>query len=350
MNITQKTINTLEFDKIRAMLAALAPTAGAAELARELLPSDRAAVVRSNLKKTTDARRLADAKGQPSFGGVSDITSALERADKGATLTTRELMDVGAVLRASRALLEYIRSNRTFDTVLDETFERLLPNKYLEEKISRSIISEDMIADEASSELSDIRRKIRAANIRIKDNLKSFVSGSYSKYLQENIVTMRNGRYVVPVKAEYKSEVRGLVHDSSSSGATVFVEPMSVVEANNELRMLEAKEAHEIERVLYEMSAEVSGISSALKLNYENITELAFIFACAELSRKMKGCEPIISEDRRIVLKKARHPLIDPATVVPIDVSLGADKLKVSSLYRSAWLLPERSRELLSKQ
>ncbi len=326
MNITQKTINTLEFDKIRAMLAALAPTSGAAELARELLPSDRAAVVRSNLKKTTDARRLADAKGQPSFGGVSDITSALERADKGATLTTRELMDVGAVLRASRALLEYIRSNRTFDTVLDETFERLLPNKYLEEKISRSIISEDMIADEASSELSDIRRKIRAANIRIKDNLKSFVSGSYSKYLQENIVTMRNGRYVVPVKAECRGEVKGLIHDTSSSGATVFVEPMSVVEANNELRMLEAKEAHEIERVLYEMSAEVSGISSALKLNYENITELAFIFACAELSRKMKGCEPIISEDRRIVLKKARHPLIDPATVVPIDVSLGADK------------------------
>ena len=326
MNITQKTINTLEFDKIRAMLASLAPTAGAAELARELLPSDRVAVVRANLKKTTDARRLADAKGQPSFGGVSDITSALERADKGATLTTRELMDVGAVLRASRALLEYIRSNRTFDTVLDETFERLIPNKYLEEKISRSIISEDMIADEASSELSDIRRKIRAANIRIKDTLKSFVSGSYSKYLQENIVTMRNGRYVVPVKAECRGDVKGLIHDTSSSGATVFVEPMSVVEANNELRMLEAKEDHEIERVLYEMSAEVSGISSALKLNYENITELAFIFACAELSRKMKACEPIVSEERRIVLRRARHPLIDPARVVPIDVSLGADK------------------------
>ena len=326
MNITQKTINTLEFDKIRAMLAALAPTAGAAELARELLPSDRVATVRANLKKTTDARRLADEKGQPSFGGVSDITSALERSDKGAMLTTRELMDVGAVLRASRSLLEYIRSNRTFDSVLDETFERLIPNKYLEEKISRSIISEDMIADEASAELSDIRRKIRAANIRIKDNLKSFVSGSYSKYLQENIVTMRNGRYVVPVKAECRGDVKGLIHDTSSSGATVFVEPMSVVEANNELRMLEAKEAHEIERVLYEMSAEVSGISSALKLNYENITELAFIFACAELSRKMKASEPIIAEDRRIVLKKARHPLIDPAAVVPIDVTLGAGK------------------------
>lgn len=326
MNITQKTINTLEFDKIRAMLAALAPTAGAADLARGLVPSDRVATVRANLRKTTDARRLADAKGQPSFGGVSDITSALERADKGATLTPRELMDVGAVLRASRSLLEYIRSNRTFDSVLDETFERLIPNKYLEEKISRSIISEDMIADEASSELSDIRRKIRAANIRIKDNLKSFVSGSYSKYLQENIVTMRNGRYVVPVKVECRGEVKGLIHDTSSSGATVFVEPMSVVEANNELRMLEAKEAHEIERVLYEMSSEVSGISSLLKLNYENITELAFIFACAELSRKMKGCEPVISEERQIVLRRARHPLIDPAVVVPIDVSLGGNK------------------------
>ena len=326
MNITQKTINTLEFDKIRAMLAALAPTKGAADLARELLPCDRVATVRANLRRTTDARRLADAKGQPSFGGVSDITSALERADKGATLTPRELMDVGAVLRSSRSLLEYIRSNRTFDTVLDEIFERLMPNKHLEERISKSIISEDMIADEASSELSDIRRKIRAANIRIKDNLKSFVSGSYSKYLQENIVTMRNGRYVVPVKAECRGEVRGLIHDTSSSGATVFVEPMSVVEANNELRMLEAKEAHEIERVLAEMSSDVSAISSMLKLNYENITELAFIFACAELSRKMKACEPVISEERQIVLKRARHPLIDPAAVVPIDVSLGGNK------------------------
>ena len=326
MNITQKTINTLEFDKIRAMLAVLAPTAGAAEQARGLLPSDRAAKVRSDLKRTTDARRLADAKGQPSFGGVSDITSALERADKGATLTTRELMDVGAVLRTSRALLEYIRSNKTFDSVLDEIFERLMPNKHLEERISKSIISEDMIADEASSELSDIRRKIRAANIRIKDNLKSFVSGAHSRYLQENIVTMRNGRYVVPVKAECRGEIKGLIHDTSSSGATVFVEPMSVVEANNELRMLEAKEAHEIERVLSEMSADVSAISSALRLNYENITELAFIFACAELSRKMKATEPVISEDRHIVLKKARHPLIDPAVVVPIDVSLGAER------------------------
>ena len=326
MNITQKTINTLEFDKIRAMLAALAPTKGAADIARELIPSDRVAAVRANLRRTTDARRLADAKGQPSFGGVSDITSALERADKGATLTPRELMDVGAVLRSSRSLLEYIRSNRTFDTVLDEIFERLMPNKHLEERISKSIISEDMIADEASAELSDIRRKIRAANIRIKDNLKSFVSGSYSKYLQENIVTMRNGRYVVPVKAECRGEVKGLIHDTSSSGATVFVEPMSVVEANNELRMLEAKEAHEIERVLSQMSADVSAISSMLKLNYENITELAFIFACAELSRKMKACEPVISEERRIVLRRARHPLIDPAAVVPIDVSLGGSK------------------------
>ncbi|MBO5682497.1 MAG: endonuclease MutS2 [Clostridia bacterium] len=326
MNITQKTINTLEFDKIRGMLAALAPTAGAAELARELLPSDRIATVRASLGRTTDARRLADAKGAPSFGSVSDISAALERADKGAVLTPRELLDVGAVLRTSRGLLEYIRSNRTFDTTLDEIFERLIPDKKLEERISRSIISEDMIADEASSELSDIRRKIRVSNIRIKDTLKSYVSGSYSKYLQENIVTMRNGRYVVPVKAECRGEIKGLIHDTSSSGATVFVEPMSVVEANNELRMLEAKEAHEIERVLADMSAQVSGISSVLRLNYENITELAFVFACAELSRKMKASEPVISEGREITLKKARHPLIDPAVVVPINVSLGADK------------------------
>ena len=325
MKISNKTLKTLEFDKIRNILASLAPTAGAAALASELTPAENIDFAHRAQRRTTDARRLADAKGMPSFGGVVDMSGVCERADKGATLTPRELMDVAAVLRSSRMLKDYIRSNKLFDTVLDEIFERLLPDKKLEERIARSIISEDMIADEASPALGDIRRKIRATNSRIKDTLKTYVNGSYSKYLQENIVTQRGGRYVVPVRAECRNDVKGLIHDTSSSGATIFVEPMAVVEANNELRMLESKEAHEIERVLMEMSAEVSAIASQILLNYENITELAFIFACAELSRRMDACEPIICEDRRIELKRARHPLIDKATVVPINVALGKD-------------------------
>ena len=276
-------------------------------------------------KRTTDARRLTDAKGMPPFGGVTDVGDICERAVKGATLTPKELMDAAAVLRSARMLLDYVRANRTFDTSLDEIFERLVPNRPLEDRISRSIISEDMIADEASSALADIRRKIRVANIKIKESLSKYLSGSYSKYLQENIVTQRNGRYVVPVKAECRNDVKGLIHDTSSSGATVFVEPMAVVEANNELRMLESKEAHEIEKILSELSSAVAGISPSLFLNYRNITELAFAFGCGELSYRMKACEPIFGEDRRCVLKNARHPLIDKKTVVPISLSLGGE-------------------------
>ncbi|MBQ8141200.1 MAG: endonuclease MutS2 [Clostridia bacterium] len=323
MNVTQKTISTLEFDKIKNMLAAAAATAGASSLALELTPSDNIDFVLRAQKRTTDAKRLADAKGMPSFGGVTDTGGICERADKGATLTPRELMDTAILLRTARSLKEYIRSNKTFDTVLDEVFERLIVQRPLEDKIFRSIISEDMISDEASPALSDIRRKIRATNTKIKDTLKNYVSGSYSKYLQENIVTMRNGRYVVPVRAECKGDVKGLIHDTSSSGATIFVEPMAVVDANNELRILEAKEAHEIERILSELSAEVGALSEQINLNYLNITELAFAFACAELSRRMNACEPQICEEREIELRRARHPLIDAEFVVPINVSLG---------------------------
>ena len=189
MKITEKTLVTLEFDKIRQMLAEACPTSGSAKLAELLVPIEHADLVRRRLRRTTDARRLSDAKGMPSFGSVVDIGDICERALKGAVLTPRELMDAAAVLSASRLLLDYIRSNRLFQTVLDEVFERLLPNRRLEDRIKRSILSEDMIADEASPALADVRRKIRLANIRIKDTLAKYVSGGYSKYLQENIVT-----------------------------------------------------------------------------------------------------------------------------------------------------------------
>ncbi|MBQ9151061.1 MAG: endonuclease MutS2, partial [Clostridia bacterium] len=231
MNITEKTLCTLEFDKIRASLANACPTAGAAALAKQLTPYTHEDFVRRALRRTSDARRLSDAKGMPSFGSVRDVGDSCERAVKGAILTPGELMDVAMVLRVSRSLLEYSRTNRTFETVLDEVFERLLPNRYLEDRIGRSILSEELIADEASPTLADVRRKIRSANGRIKETLAKYISGGYSKYLQENIVTQRNGRYVIPVKAECRNDVKGLIHDTSSSGATIFVEPMAVVDA-----------------------------------------------------------------------------------------------------------------------
>ncbi len=323
--ITEKTLCTLEFDKIRAILADLCPTEGAAQMALALVPTDRIDIARQRLCRTTDAKRLSDAKGMPSFGGISDISDTCERALKGAVLTPRELLDVAAILRTSRGLLEYIRSNKLFSTVLDEVFERLIPNRHLEDRITRSIISEELIADEASPTLADVRRKIRVANLRVRESLAKYTGGSYSKYLQENIVTQRNGRYVIPVKAEYRNDVKGLIHDTSSSGATVFIEPMAVVEANNELALLESKEAHEIEKILTELSGEVASISPSLTLNYRNITELAFVFGCAELSRKTDGCEPLLNDKHFCNLKRARHPLIDKRTVVPISVAIGND-------------------------
>lgn len=325
MNITEKTLTTLEFDKIREMLANLCPTDGAAAAAMALCPEDRREIVQKRLSRTTDARRLLDTKGLPPFGTVRDMGDACERALKGAVLTPREILDAALLMRSSRSLLDYIRSNKLFETSLDEIFERLFPNRPLEEKIFRSIISEDMIADEASAALADIRRKIRASNSKIKETLSKYVSGSYSKYLQENIVTQRNGRYVVPVKAEYRNEVRGLIHDTSSSGATVFIEPMAVVDENNELRVLEAKEAHEIERILSELSESIAGFAPSLNLNYRNITEIAFAFGCANLSQAMDAREPNITDERHCRLIRARHPLIGKDTVVPITVSLGGD-------------------------
>ncbi|MBE6599826.1 MAG: endonuclease MutS2 [Ruminococcaceae bacterium] len=326
MKISEKTLKTLEFDKIRELLAECALTEGARGLCRALLPTDREEEIILRQSHTQDAAKLIGIKGTPSFGEIIDISDACERAVKGATLTPRELLDVADNLRVCRRLLEYIRTNRLFDTSLDEIFERLIPNKSLEDKITRAIISEEMIADEASVALADIRRKIRVINIKIRDMLQRYTQNNeYSKYLQENIVTMRNGRYVIPVKVECRNEIRGLVHDTSSSGATLFVEPVAVVEANNELRELESKEAHEIERILSEMSADVAECSSVLLLNYRNITELAFIFACGELAFRMNATAPSINRERRVELRRARHPLIDKKKVVPVDIAIGGE-------------------------
>ena len=324
MSFSEKTIHSLEFDKICELLASFAPTEGSKTMARMLMPQEDIDTVLLRQRRTTDAKRLCDAKGMPTFGGVRDVSESCERADKGAVLTPGELLGIAAVLRTSRTLIDYCHGNHLFDTVLDEMFDRLIPNRTLEDKITRSIISEELIADEASDTLANIRRQIRITNNKIKETLQKYIQGgSHSKYLQENIVTTRNGRYVIPVKAECKNEVKGLIHDTSSSGATIFVEPVAVVEANNELRVLESKEEHEIERILAELSASVSEYSDSIWLNYRNITELAFAFACAQMSYAINGSAPIITEEKLIHLKRARHPLIDKSKVVPINVLLG---------------------------
>ena len=322
MSFSEKTIRTLEFDKICAMLEEHAETEGAKVMARNLRPSEDTYTVLRRLRRTTDARKLADAKGAPSFGRIRDISSACERAEKGAVLSPRELLDCANVLRTARILQDYHMGNHPFDTVLDEIFDRLIIDRKLEERITRAIPAEDMIADEASPLLADIRRKIRNENAKIKETLQKLISGN-SRYLQENIVTMRGGRYVIPVKAECKAEVKGLIHDTSATGATIFIEPMAVVDANNEIRILHTKEEREIERILSELSAAVGGVSDALWLDYKNINELAFVFACGELSASMRGVAPMISGDRAVSLIGARHPLIDKNKVVPITISLG---------------------------
>ena len=292
MAFSSKTLQTLEFDKVCAMLAEHAHTDGARAMAITLSPSDDPDEILRRQRRTTDAKRLLDVKGTPSFGYVRDVGEICERADKGAVLSPRELLDVANVLRTARLLVDYCHGNHIFDTVLDEIFDRLTPDRKLEERITRAIVAE---------------------------------GGTHAKYLQENIVTSRNGRYVIPVKTEYKNEVKGLVHDTSSSGATVFIEPMAVVEANNELRVLQSKEQHEIERILAELSEAVSNATGILTLNYYNIVTLSYCFACAELSAAMNASAPALSEDGTFRLVRARHPLIDRDRVVPINVSLGGE-------------------------
>lgn len=321
----KKYITAIEFNKIQTMLSECIPVSFAKGRAFELEPYDDINECRAAQKMTTDAVKLLSYKGMPPFGGAVDISNAVDRACKGATLTPRELLDSASLFRTARSLYEYSVVNRTFETDLDIIFERLIQNRNFEKEIFNAIISEDLIADEASPKLGDIRRNIKRVNARIKETLQKYTSGAYSKYVQENIVTIRSGRYVVPVKAEHKNEIKGLVHDTSSSGATVFIEPVAVVEANNELRTLESAEKAEIDRILYNFSSMLASCADSALLNIENISDLAFAFGCGQLSAKMNASSPLIEENGEIVLKKARHPLIPKESVVPVDIKLGGD-------------------------
>lgn len=322
-----RAMRTMEFDRICAMLADCAATEGAKAMAVRLTPDCDMERICLRQRQTSDAKLLIARKGYPAFGGVHEVDDAIARAEKSAVLSPRELLNIAGVLCAARRLQDYNNEKTTqsepASDSLQPLFSRLLPDKRLEDRINRAILSEDLIADEASPALSDIRRKMRQCQNRIKDLLAQYVSGPRSRELQENIVTVRNGRYVIPVKAEYKNEVKGLIHDTSASGATVFIEPMAVVNENNELRELESREQHEIERILAELSAECAAVSGVLLSDYRTVTEIAFVFAKAELSNRMNGTEPQINEKKMLSLKNARHPLIDKQKVVPTNIRLG---------------------------
>jgi DNA mismatch repair protein MutS2 len=323
MDLYKKSLITLELPAILKLLSAEAVSAPAKEAALGIEPScDVYEIVRLQ-SETTAAKKMMETKSAPGFSGVSDITAAVSRADIGGMLNHRELMDVASVIRAVASTVSYY-SNYEVHTAIDYLFSSLRPNKYLEGRISSCIISEDEMADGASAELSRIRRQMRIAGERVRQSLQKIItSQTYQKALQEPIITMRNGRYVVPVKAECKSQVAGLVHDISSTGATLFIEPLSVVQENNNIKELLVEEKREIDRILMELSAEVSEFGEDLIRNFMVMTQLDLIFAKAKLSYKFSSSEPEITRDKKLTLKNARHPLIPKAEVVPIDMRLG---------------------------
>ncbi len=326
MNSFDKHAKSLEFDKVLERLADFTSCDDARYNATHLRPESNLDLARALQSQTVDAHMLLARFGGPSFGGLKNVNNALSRANAGSVLNTKELLDIGGVLRVIRTLSQWRASNAGVQTVLDPIFNALVPNKFLETAIFNAIISEEEISDNASPTLKDIRRKIRIQESKVREQLENFSrSQTHSKFLQENIITQRNGRYVVPVKSEHRNEVAGLVHDTSSSGATVFIEPMAVVEANNEIRVLQTKEREEIERILSELSASAGDFSQSIKNSYECAVELNLIFAKAQYAYKLKAAPPILNDKGIINLRAARHPLIDPQKVVPVDIMLGAD-------------------------
>lgn len=276
------------------------------------------------LKQTDDAVVLSGKYGTPSFGGAKNCANALRRAEAGGCLSTGELLQIAETLRIIRSVKEWHSKFASTETTLDGYFSGLVSNKFLEEKITNAIISEDEISDKASSTLADIRRKIRTASSKAREVLDKIIhSTQYLKYLQDAIVTQRDGRYVVPVRSECRGNVPGLVHDTSASGATVFIEPMGVVQANNDIKLLRSKEDDEIERILFELSANAGDFADAIIASYKNLAILNFVFAKANLAYNMRASMPIMNDRGIVDLKQARHPIIDKDKVVPVDIVLG---------------------------
>ncbi|NMB32798.1 MAG: endonuclease MutS2 [Clostridium sp.] len=327
--MNQRTFKVLEFDKIINMLLGFTSSSLGRELASGLLPQTDFNKVLQSLDETCDGVSFIVKRGGPPMGGVTDIRESIKRSDKGAVLNPGELLRIAGVLRAVRNLKNYsdntgIKADNK--NIVAELIACLRGNKGLEDKIFRAIISEEEISDSASTLLANIRRQVRNSQDTIKEKLNDVLkSPKYKKYIQEPIVTMRGDRYVVPIKQEYRAEIPGLIHDSSASGATIFVEPMAVVEANNKIRELKIKEQLEIERILGELSCGVGEIAQTLDSNMSLLARIDFIFAKSNLSLKLKCTRPELNDEHKILIKKGRHPLLDPTNVVPIDFWIGQD-------------------------
>lgn len=320
----EKSIRTLELPAVLEKLAAKAVSQAAKDRCLKLTPSTDVEEVLRLLDETDAAKERLGLHGSPSFSGVKDVSAALTRADHGGMLNTRELLDIAGVLTASRRVSDYDTQRQGEETVLDRLFTSLHTNKYLEEQIRSAILDEETIADTASSELADIRRKMRLAASKGRQILQRIISSpSYAKVLQEALITQRDGRFVVPVKAECKGSMPGLVHDISSSGATLFVEPMGVVQANNELKELEAREQKEIDRILRQLSAACAAQMENTLWDYDILVHLDVIFARAQLSYQLNASRPEVRRRGGVTLRRARHPLLDQARAVPITVELG---------------------------
>ncbi len=320
----EKSIRTLELPAVLELLARHAVSDEAKARCLRLRPATDAAAVEHLLDETDAAKTRLGLHGSPSFAGVKDVSQALDRADHGGVLNTRELLDVAGVLTAARRVSDYDAERQGEATAIDRLFSALHVNRYLEDKIRGAILDEETIADTASPELADIRRNMRAAASKGRQILQRIISSpSYAKVLQEALITQRDGRFVVPVKAECKGSLPGLVHDISSSGATLFVEPMGVVQANNELKELQAREEKEIDRVLRILSGECAAQRENILYDYDLLVQLDTIFARAQLSYAMDAGRPLVRKRGGIDLKRARHPLLDPAKAVPVTVALG---------------------------
>ena len=325
-DLFEKSIRTLELPVVLEQLSHQAVSDAGKERCGKLFPTADAAEVKHLLDETDAAKGRIGLHGSPNFAGVKDVAASLSRADHGGMLNTRELLDIAGVLTASRRVAEYDADRSGDPTAIDHLFSALHTNKYLEEKIRSAILDEETIADTASAELGEIRRKMRLAATKGRQILQKIISSpSYAKVLQEALITQRDGRFVVPVKAECKGSLPGLVHDISSSGATLFIEPMGVVQANNELKELEAREQKEIDRILHALSADCAGFQEDILYDYDVLVHLDVIFAKAQLSYAMNASRPEVKKKGGISLRRARHPLLDSAKAVPITVSLGEE-------------------------
>lgn len=321
-----KYLRTLELDKILAMLAEHTSNEETRRMALAVRPYDDLQTIRNECRKVSQALSLSVQFGTPPFSSFKDVSTSAARAKSGAVISLRDLMDIAAMLRQIKGLADWYSHCENVETDLDYLFSRLSPNDWLLEKLERSIISDTEISDAASPELAAIRRKINRAEIQLRETLDKMIKNKTTQqYLQESSVTIRDGRFVLPVKSEYRGQVSGLIHDTSATGQTIFIEPMAIVEANNDIRLLEGKEQEEIERIIAELCRDCGDYADILCENYKICTELNLYFAKSNLAARLNCTLPEINDDGRVHLKKARHPLIDKNKAVPIDLSLGEE-------------------------